>query len=99
MAEIKEKFCSDCKHDGMMASEYPCNECCNAYLSKFEAKTNFDRIKEMSVDELAEFLTKMFNGKETLDSLSRLVFNEGISNDYVTEAIKKLLESEVQNNG
>lgn len=99
MDDNKEKFCSGCKHDGMMASEYPCCECCNSYLSKFEPKTNFDRIKEMSVDELAGLMTKIFNGKEKVDPLFQSVFGEGISNDCATEAIRKWLESEVQNNG
>lgn len=84
MAENKEKFCSDCKHDGMMASEYPCCECCNAYLSKFEPKTNFDRIKEMSVGEMAEFLAGFVT--------------ESLTNPKSVN-IEKWLESEVQKNG
>ena len=84
MADNKEKFCSDCKHDSKLATESPCNECCNAYTSKFEPKTNFDRIKEMSVDELAVFLSGFVT--------------ESLTNPKCIN-IEKWLESEVESNG
>lgn len=84
MAESREKFCSDCKHDDKTINEYPCCECCNAYLSKFESKTNFDKIKEMSVGEMAVFLSGFVT--------------ESLTNPKCIN-IENWLESEVQNNG
>ena len=99
MADNKEKFCSDCKHDYKLASEYPCNECCNAYTSKFESKTNFDKIKEMSVDEMTEFLCAIWQGKNSFNRVYANFFGRKIPDDFDDKAIRKLLEREVQNNG
>lgn len=63
----KEKYCSNCRHDTKLATEYPCNECCNAYTSKYESKTNYDKVKEMSLDELANFICyNDFGGVESI---------------------------------
>lgn len=96
MAEIKEKFCADCKYEDIMSSEYPCNECCNAYTSKFEGKTNFDIIKEMSVGELAEFIASIHcHGKN-----AQVFFNEKwMSKTEYKKQIGKWLEREVGNDG
>ena len=95
MADNIEKYCSGCKHASKLATESPCNECCNAYTSKFKAKTNFDRIKEMSVDELADLLGEaecihydtgcVIPVAECLDENCKI-------------CAKKWLESEVHNN-
>lgn len=93
MAEIKEKFCSDCKHDDKTINEYPCCECCNAYLSKFEPKTNFDRIKEMSVGEMADFICDIYADNDHSPQIR-------VGGKWMFDTdVEEWLESEVQNNG
>lgn len=92
MAENKERYCSNCKHEYNPASVYPCIECCNAYTSKFESKTNFDRIKEMSVDELAKFISTIYDDEYDCNLLH-------IGGELIPDtAIKIWLESEARNN-
>lgn len=56
--------CSRCKYEYKGLDEAPCNECENRYTSKFVAKTNYDRIKEMTVEELADFITDIYASNE-----------------------------------
>lgn len=98
MADNKEKFCSGCKHDSKLATESPCNECCNTYTSKFEAKTNFDHVKEMTFDEMVDFLTGIFNGKECVDKIYKRIFGREVPKINTKESMREWLESEVENN-
>lgn len=59
-----EDKCEKCKHKTRRGWEYPCSICDVAYNgeeSKFEPKTNADRIRNMSDEELAEFLHEYSN--------------------------------------
>lgn len=39
-AEVREiKNCTECKHQTKKAGEYPCSQCVNWYIDKFEPKT------------------------------------------------------------
>lgn len=51
----KEKNCSNCKHTNKAEDEFPCSVCIRNYIDKYEPITNYDRIKSMSVEEMAEF--------------------------------------------
>lgn len=51
----KEKNCSNCKHTNKAEDEFPCSVCVRNYIDKYEPTTNYDRIKSMSVEEMAEF--------------------------------------------
>ena len=49
--------CNNCKYDSKESSEFPCVECShNRVVDYFEPKTNADRIRNMSDEELAEWL-------------------------------------------
>lgn len=50
--------CDNCKYDSKMTDEYPCNECVHGASVKehFKPMTNADRIRNMSDEELAEFI-------------------------------------------
>lgn len=56
----KERNCSNCKHTNKIEDEFPCSVCSHRYIDKYEpaTKTNYDRIKSMSVEEIAQELTK-----------------------------------------
>ena len=51
--------CERCKHDDKNADEYPCVDCFDK--GKYEPKTNADRIRNFSDEELAEFFDKATN--------------------------------------
>ena len=59
MAEFES--CSKCKFDGKGTHEFPCNECVHNAREHFRPKSNADRIRAMSDEELAEFLDSVFN--------------------------------------
>lgn len=56
MAEFES--CDKCKHNMKMPNEEPCCGCIHNAVDKFEPKTNADRIREMSDEELAELLIR-----------------------------------------
>lgn len=53
--------CEKCQHRDVSAKKYPCSECDFNVNDLFEPKkqTNADRIRNMSDEELAEWLTNM----------------------------------------
>ncbi len=58
MAEFES--CDKCKHGWKTENDYPCNTCKHGVNIEdfFTPKTNADAIREMSDEELAEFLRK-----------------------------------------
>lgn len=50
----KENNCSNCKHTNKAEDEFPCSVCVRNYIDKYEPTTNYDRIKNMSVEEMAQ---------------------------------------------
>ncbi len=62
-----------------------------------EKMTNYDRIRNMSVEELAEFICGIFNENETLTGYFKDKFINGITiPDYDEEKIKEWLEMEAE---
>ena len=53
------KGCETCRYDGKEPNEYPCNNCIHGAEEYYEPKTNANRIREMSDEELAKFLEKV----------------------------------------
>lgn len=54
--------CGTCRFDNRKGDEYPCNQCQYAYLSKYQPKTNADRIRGMTCDaDLAVLIEKLAN--------------------------------------
>lgn len=56
--------CYRCKHWNKGLGEYPCNQCVHNAVERFMPMTNFDRIKAMSVDELADFICDIYASNE-----------------------------------
>lgn len=56
MAEFES--CSKCKFDGKSTHDFPCNECVHNAREHFRPKSNADKIRAMSDEELAEFLAE-----------------------------------------
>lgn len=55
---IEYTGCDKCKHTKKEPTEFPCLECeHNRAVDNFEPMTNADRIRNMTDEELAEFLT------------------------------------------
>lgn len=59
--------CNSCKHWDKPMDEYPCNKCVHNALDLYKPKTNFDRIKAMSVDELADFICDIYSSNEHVE--------------------------------
>ena len=51
--------CSICKHENKGKHDFPCCECVHNAREHFEHKTNADRIRAMSDEELVEFFSKL----------------------------------------
>ena len=56
--------CNSCKYWDRELNEYPCNECIHNAIEKYEPMTNFDNIKKMSVEELANFICDIYASNE-----------------------------------
>lgn len=75
-------ICPKCyNYDKCKAMGYADAEKCANYDPRLRPKTNFDRIKAMSVEEMAEFLKRVCIGKEV---------------EWTMGGILRYLESEVQ---
>lgn len=49
--------CNKCKYDSKESNEFPCVECShNRVVDYYEPKTNADRIRNMSDEELADIM-------------------------------------------
>mgnify|MGYP004540010397 CR=1 FL=1 len=55
---MENKGCDTCKYEHHDIQDYPCNECAHSYIDKYEPKTNADKIRDMSDEELAEFMSE-----------------------------------------
>lgn len=53
---MENKGCNTCKYEHCDNQDYPCNKCSHAFIDKYEPKTNADKIRDMSDEELAECL-------------------------------------------
>lgn len=51
---MKNKGCDTCRYEHHDIQDYPCNKCAYSYIDKYEPKTNADKIRDMSDEELAE---------------------------------------------
>ncbi len=51
--------CSICKYENRGKHEFPCNECIHNATDKFAPQTNADRIRNMTDEELAEYLSEL----------------------------------------
>ena len=56
--------CSSCKYWDKGIDEHPCNKCIHNATERFKPMTNFDRIKAMSVEELADFICDIYASNE-----------------------------------
>jgi hypothetical protein len=68
MIKMRDNGCSGCKYEHLKGSEKPCCDCANMHMDKYEPITNADRVRNMSDEELAEFLD--------------IVGEDGISSQY-----------------
>lgn len=56
--------CNECKYWKRGLDEYPCNKCIHNALDMSEPLTNFDKIKAMDIDELADFICDIYASDE-----------------------------------
>lgn len=56
--------CNSCKYWDTELDAYPCNKCIHNSLDYFKLMTNFERIKAMSVEDLADFICDIYSSNE-----------------------------------
>lgn len=56
--------CNSCKYHDKELDEYPCNKCIHNALDYYKPMTNFERIKAMSVEKLADFICDIYASNE-----------------------------------
>lgn len=56
---MENKGCDTCRYEHHDIQDYPCSKCSHSYIDKYEPKTNADRIRNMSDEELAQFLCRV----------------------------------------
>lgn len=56
--------CDSCKYWDKEIDEYPCNKCIHNAVERYESMTNFEKIKSMSLEKLAEFICGIYDMEE-----------------------------------
>ena len=56
--------CLACKYYHKGLDEYPCNKCTYNSIDNFKPMSNYERIKAMSVEELADFICDIYASNE-----------------------------------
>ena len=56
--------CNSCKYYDKGLDEYPCNKCVHNAIEHYKPMTNIERIKAMSVEELADFICDIYASNE-----------------------------------
>lgn len=82
--------CYNCKYWDKELDEYPCNKCIHNALDYYKPITNYERIKAMSIEELAEFIAGVYNEEED----NAKFINGTTIPDYNEDNIKEWLERE-----
>lgn len=88
---MRDNGCSGCKYEHLKGSEKPCCDCANMHMDKYEPITNADRIRNMSDEELLDFICSI----ETYDEGSVKTIENGVSMHTVTE-VREWLQSEAE---
>ena len=83
--------CDSCKYWDKGVDDYPCNRCIHNAVEKFAPMTNFERIKNMSLEQLAEFICGIYDMEED----NAKFINGTIIPCYNEKDIRKWLEREV----
>ena len=56
--------CESCKYWDKRISEYPCSKCVHNSINHYKPMTNFERIRKMSVEKLADFICDIYSSNE-----------------------------------
>lgn len=87
---MKNKGCDTCRYEHHDIQDYPCNKCAYSYIDKYEPKTNADKIREMSDEELAEWI----NDKTACEQCA--YGTGGCKGIHCAKGILKWLQSEAE---
>lgn len=87
---MENEGCNTCKYEHCDNSDYPCSKCSHAFIDKYEPKTNADKIREMSDEELAEWL-------DTITACRHCAYEvAGCGGKNCVKGILKYLQSEAE---
>lgn len=90
---MRDNGCSGCKYEHLKGSEKPCCDCANMHMDKYEPITNADRIRNMSDEELAEWINTKNICEQCTYEPESLCMKEPCTN-----GILKWLQSEAEQN-
>ena len=82
--------CNSCKYWDREVDESPCDKCLHNAIDNFEPMTNFEKIKSMYLEELAEFICGIYgeeDGSKFINGITIPNFDE--------DAIQAWLKREV----
>ena len=82
--------CNSCKYQDKREDEYPCNKCVHNAIEHYQPLTNLERIRNMSVEELASFICSIYDMGEDK------FINGTIISYYNEYDIQEWLEREVE---
>lgn len=85
--------CSVCKYKDKESIEYPCSECSHNYIDQFKSMTNFDKIKAMSVSELASFICSIYDEDEGAAKFIEGVVIPNFDEDRIQDWLDKEVET------
>lgn len=89
----KERNCSNCKHTNKAEDEFPCSVCIRNYIDKYEPITNYDRIKSMSVEEMAVFFAKI-NASLHRANLPVIAYRGEVVNENIDWLLQEVSEND-----
>ena len=88
--------CDKCKYGNNQPTEYPCLECeHNRAMDHYEPMTNADKIRNMTDEELAEFLIKEFDNKMICDKCYEFIEDRPCKHNCDKQLLK-WLQAEVK---
>ena len=98
MSNSNTSICAKCKNYGKGYDNYPCNRCERniATSDYFETMTNADRIRNMTDEELAEFLSKTVDDIVSCDVCDEPTNKYGSCSGNCKNLYLKWLQAEVK---
>lgn len=90
--------CMKCKHTNKTENDYPCNQCkhCIDVKDHYKPMTNADRIRNMTDEELAEFLSKTVDDIVSCDGCDEPINEYGSCSGNCKNPYLKWLQAEAK---
>jgi hypothetical protein len=88
---VKAMKCDSCKYWDKELDEYPCNKCIHNAVEHYKPMTNFEKIKGMSIEQLAEFICGICDEEDGSKFINGIIIP-----DFDEYAVQEWLERTVE---